>query len=191
MPSTIHNAQTGEHITFLPGEGDVLRMRFVIDGGGLVAAEHLHPEQEERFEVVTGTLRVRMNGREREVHAGERIVVPAGVPHAWWNTSSAEHAEVRIDLEPALESKAFFETLFQMVEDGHTKSGMPRNPVRLAVLAQRFRREVQGVPAEGHPLGKLPAPVLRGLIRVMALAGRVLGYRAEPREPDATSGVFV
>jgi hypothetical protein len=77
------------------------------------------------------------------------------------------------------------------VEDGHTKSGMPRNPVRLAVLAQRFRREVQGVPAEGHPLGKLPAPVLRGLIRVMALAGRVLGYRAEPREPDATSGVFV
>src|SRR5215210_3238643 len=86
MPSTIHKAQTGEHITFLPGEGDVLRMSFVIDGGGLVAAEHFHPEQEERFEVVTGTLRVRMNGREREVHAGERIVVPAGVPHAGWKS---------------------------------------------------------------------------------------------------------
>lgn len=181
MPSTIHNAQTGEHITFLPDEGDVLRMRFLIDGGGLVAAEHLHPEQEERFEVVTGTLRMRLDGQEREAHAGERVVVPAGVPHAWWNSSSAEPAEVRIDLEPALESRAFFETLFQMVEDGHTKGGMPRNPVRLAVLAHRYRREVQGVPAGGDPLGKLPTPVLRGLIRAMALAGRVVGLRAEPR----------
>ena len=181
MPSTIHNAQTGEHITFLSADGDVLQMRFVIDGGGLVAAEHFHPEQEERFEVVTGTLRMRLNGQEREVQAGERVVVPAGVAHAWWNTSLTESAEVRIDLEPALESRAFFETLFQMVEDGHTKGGMPRNPVRLAVLAQRYHREVQGVPAEGDPLGKLPAPVLRGLVRVMALAGRVFGYRAEPR----------
>src|SRR3954454_12010081 len=178
MPSTIHNAQTGEHITFLPDGGDVLRMRFVIDGGGLVAAEHFHPEQEERFEVVTGTLRMRMYDQEREIRAGERVIVPAGVAHAWWKASSAKPADVRIDLEPALESRAFFETLFQMVQDGHTKDGMPRNPVRLAVLAQRYRREVQGVPAEGDPLGKPPAPVLRGLIRVMALAGRVLGYRA-------------
>lgn len=65
--------------------------------------------------------------------------------------------------------------------DGHTKGGIPRNPLRLAVLARRYRREVQGVPADGDPLGRLPAPVLRGLIRVMALAGRTLGYGAEPR----------
>jgi quercetin dioxygenase-like cupin family protein len=181
VASSIHNVQTGEHITFLLGDGDVLRMRFVIDGGGLVAAEHFHPGQVERFEVVSGTLRMRLNGQEREVHAGERVIVPAGVPHAWWNSSSAQPAEVRIDLEPALESRAFFETLFQMVEDGHTKAGLPRNPIRLAVLARRYRREVRGVPAEGDPLGKLPAPVLRGLIGVLAVAGRALGYRADPR----------
>jgi quercetin dioxygenase-like cupin family protein len=105
--SSIHNAHTGEHITFLPEEGDVLRMRFVIDGGGLVAAEHLHPEHEERFEVVNGTLRMRLKGEEREVRPGERVVVPAGVPQAWWNSSSTQRAEVRIDLEPALESRAF------------------------------------------------------------------------------------
>jgi hypothetical protein len=64
------------------------------------------------------------------------------------------------------------EALFQMVEDGDTKGGMPRIPVRLAVLAQRYHREV---PAEGDPLAKLPAPVLRGLVMVMALAGRVFG----------------
>jgi quercetin dioxygenase-like cupin family protein len=181
MSSTIHNTQTGEHITFLSDDGDVLRMRFVIDGGGRVAAEHFHPEQEERFEVMTGTLRLRLNGQERQVQAGERVIVPAGVPHAWWNASSAEPADVRIELEPALESRAFFETLFKMVQDGHTKDGMPRNPVRLAVLADRYHREVQGVPAEGDPLGKLPASALRRLIKVMALIGRVLGYRAEPR----------
>ena len=182
MTSTIHNAQTGEHITFLPGDGDVLRMRFVVDGGGFVPAQHVHPQQVERFEVVTGTLRMRLNGQEREVQPGERVTVAAGVPHVWWNDSPAHPAEVRIDLEPALESRAFFETLFQLVEDGYTKDGLPRNPMRLAVLAQRYRREIQAVPAKGEPFGTLPAPVLRGLIGVLAVAGRALGYRADPRQ---------
>src|SRR3954465_7743724 len=181
MPATIHNAQTGEHITFLPDGGRALRMHFLIDGGGLVAAEHRHPHQEERFEVASGTLRMRLDGQERELAAGERVVVPAGIRHAWWNASSSQPAEVRIELEPALESRAFFEALFQLVGDGHTTDGMPRNPLRLAVLAQRYRREVEGVPAEGDPLRRLPAPALRGLIRVMAFVGRALGYRAGPR----------
>jgi quercetin dioxygenase-like cupin family protein len=107
MPSMIHNAQTGEHITFLPNEGDVLRMRFAIDGGGLVAAEHIHPELEERFEVVTGKLPMRLNGHEREVHAGERVVVPAGVPHAWWNTSLRSLPRSASTSNRRLESRAF------------------------------------------------------------------------------------
>jgi quercetin dioxygenase-like cupin family protein len=181
IPATIHNAQTGEHITFLSDGVDILRMHFLIDGGGLVAAEHRHPQQEERFEVASGTLRMRLDGQEREVPAGDRVVVPAGTRHAWWNASSSQAAEVRIELEPALESKAFFEALFQLVEDGHTTDGMPRNPLRLAVLAQRYRQEVEGVPAEGDPLRMLPAPALRGLIRAMAFVGRALGYRAGPR----------
>jgi hypothetical protein len=100
-------------------------------------------------------------------------------------SSSAQPAEVRIELAPALEARAFLEALFQMVEDGQTEGGR-RIPVRLAVLAQRYHREV---PAEGNPLAKLPAPVLRGLVRVMALAGRGSAGRRSPDDRDSMGPV--
>jgi mannose-6-phosphate isomerase-like protein (cupin superfamily) len=49
-----------------------------------VAAEHVHPYQEEHFEVLSGTACFRMRGQERDVGAGETIVVPAGTPHIRW-----------------------------------------------------------------------------------------------------------
>ena len=49
---------------------------------------------EERHEVLSGTLRGRVGGQERDYAEGERVVGPAGVPHAWRNASSEE--ELRI-----------------------------------------------------------------------------------------------
>ena len=40
--------------------------------------EHIHPGQEERFEVVSGTLGVRVGGRELVLNPGQSAVGPAG-----------------------------------------------------------------------------------------------------------------
>jgi mannose-6-phosphate isomerase-like protein (cupin superfamily) len=48
-----------------------------------VPFEHVHPYQEERFDVLSGTARVSMRGQERDVGVGETVVVPAGTPHVW------------------------------------------------------------------------------------------------------------
>jgi mannose-6-phosphate isomerase-like protein (cupin superfamily) len=46
---------------------------------------HVHPRQEERFQVLSGTFGVRVGDEQRSLGRGERLVVPAGTPHGWWN----------------------------------------------------------------------------------------------------------
>jgi quercetin dioxygenase-like cupin family protein len=47
--------------------------------------DEAHPGQEVRFQVVRGTLGFRLGGRELSLTEGERVTVPAGVGHAFWN----------------------------------------------------------------------------------------------------------
>ena len=93
----IENPLTGERITFLKTtqetNGELLRFEDVLPPGFFLP-EHFHPRQEERHEVLSGTLRGRVGGQEHDYAEGERVVGPAGVPHAWRNSSSEE--ELRI-----------------------------------------------------------------------------------------------
>src|SRR5215204_5739519 len=52
--------------------------------------EHVHRFQEERIEVVSGTLGMRVGGQELRLTPGQKAVGPPGVPHAWWNASEDE-----------------------------------------------------------------------------------------------------
>jgi quercetin dioxygenase-like cupin family protein len=47
--------------------------------------KHWHPAQDERFEVLEGTLNTRVDGHERELHAGDVLEIPRGTVHAMWN----------------------------------------------------------------------------------------------------------
>jgi uncharacterized cupin superfamily protein len=65
----VENPLTGERVTFLEtvGDtgGDLLRFEYVLPPGWFVPA-HIHPRQEERHEVFSGTLRGRVGGQERD-----------------------------------------------------------------------------------------------------------------------------
>lgn len=62
--------------------------------------DHVHTFREERVEILEGTLHCRAGGQERLLRAGERVVIPAGTPHALWNEDPsgchavAEHRRV-------------------------------------------------------------------------------------------------
>ena len=78
----IENPMTGERITFLKTtqetNGQLLRFEYVLPPGFTIP-EHVHPHQEERHEVLSGMLRGRVGGQERDYTDGERVVGPAGV----------------------------------------------------------------------------------------------------------------
>ena len=55
---------------------------------GLGPPLHIHRRQEESFHVVEGELNFQVNDQRLIAPAGTFLHIPAGVPHAFWNTST-------------------------------------------------------------------------------------------------------
>ncbi|HKP91144.1 MAG TPA: cupin domain-containing protein [Thermoleophilaceae bacterium] len=95
-------------LRFVQLDDDVLVMEASYGGDGQLPPEHLHPQQDERFEVVEGAVRAIVDGAERRYERGDSFDVPAGTPHQMTGDGPARvHWEVR----PALRTAAFFEQL--------------------------------------------------------------------------------
>jgi quercetin dioxygenase-like cupin family protein len=169
---TIENPVTGERLVFrktsLETGGEAVVVETFVQPHGAVAAAHVHPSQEERFEVLRGTLGFKIGGTKITAGPGQRLTVPAGTPHKFWNAGDDE-AHFVCEVRPALQFESLIETMFGLATDGKTnKKGMP-NPLRLAVIANAHFDTVQ-----------LPFPP--ALIQKLGLAmgaplGRMLGYQ--------------
>jgi len=148
--------------------GKLLQGDLFAQPGGLVAAEHIHPNQEERFEVLAGTIRLRVDGKERVLRPGDVGIVPPGHPHAWWN-DGVDEVHVLGDFRPALRTEAFFETFFGLAKEGKTnRKGLPK-PLQMAVLMREYEDELR--------LARPSAGLQKVLFGPLAVAGRLLGYR--------------
>jgi quercetin dioxygenase-like cupin family protein len=139
--------------------------------GAVVAASHVHPGQQERFEVKSGLLRLSSQGREELLSAGDVRTIDPGSTHSWGNAARGETV-VTVRLTPALRSEAFFASFCKVANEGHANAkAMPRNPLRLAVLAHEYR-DVARLPGAA---GTAPALAILG---ALAYLGRAFGIRS-------------
>lgn len=170
---TIENPVTGERFMWQQVAADThgrsVLGEMVLPPGGFVAAEHVHPNQEERYEILAGQLKVRLDGREQTAGPGDRVIVPAGRAHVWRNDGD-EEVRFRCEVTPALRFETFIETFFGLASDGKTdRRGMP-NPLQVAVLMRAYRDEVR--------LAR-PSPAVQALLFApLAVVGRLVGYRS-------------
>ena len=136
--------------------------------------EHVHHPWEDCFEVLSGTLGLRVGGQELTLGPGQSAVVPPGVSHAWWNPSDEEEVRYLVEIRPGLDVETMLETVLSLARDGKTVGGMiPRNPLQLAVLAHEFG-------SWGYFTG-IPRSVRKTLfapVASLAFVGRMFGYRA-------------
>ncbi|HEX5583053.1 cupin domain-containing protein [Gaiella sp.] len=183
---SITNPVTGETLVFRTTSADTNGERVVVETfvepNGAVAAAHVHPSQEERFEVLAGELEFRLGKRKLVAKPGDRILVPAGTPHRFRNVGD-ETAHFVCEVAPALGFEQLIETMFSLAEDGKvSKKGMP-NPLRLAVIAKHHFGDVR--------LPFPPAWIQRVGLALGAPLGRLLGYRAtyEPQAPKAPTAL--
>ena len=169
----LENPITGQRIIFRRTSGDT--------AGGLLEVEsvyttpspsrpptHYHPSQEEIFRVLAGELHVVAYGGHRVLKKGETLVIVEGSRHQMW----AEEAGVRVNWQtrPALETAAFFETVFGLASEGKTdEKGVP-NLLQSAVIARKY--------AGVFRLASPPWPIQKLLLAVLAPLGKLLGYRA-------------
>ncbi len=112
----LENPITGQRLVFRKTakgtDGELLEVESIYTKASLSRPPaHYHPYQEERFEVLSGTLRVLVGGEERTLKAGEVLTVAPGTPHEMWNGREGE-TRVNWQTRPALKTEEFFETVW-------------------------------------------------------------------------------
>jgi quercetin dioxygenase-like cupin family protein len=158
-------------------KGELLQVDWIGEPGWTTGPDHVHPRQEERFEVLSGKLGLRVGSVERVHGSGDVMVAPAGAPHAAWNAGDDE-VHVLVDFRPALRTETAFETLAGLARDGKTnRAGAPKNLLQLALILRHFEGEIYFV--------QPPLAVQRVILGVLAKVARLLGYRAEYPYPYA------
>jgi mannose-6-phosphate isomerase-like protein (cupin superfamily) len=169
----ISNPVSGERITFLQTArdtaGERLEFELELTPDGHVPGAHVHPEQEERFHVLSGRMKFRRGWRRVVAEAGETVVVPAGTVHRFENAGD-DVARCRVEVVPALDMEHLLETTVELALEGNTtRKGMPK-PLHLALFVSRFRREVRA------PFP--PAWIVRALMSPLAAVARARGHAA-------------
>jgi quercetin dioxygenase-like cupin family protein len=168
----LENPVTGERMHFLKTsadtKGEYVLIELTARPGAVVAAKHFHPYQAERFEIVSGRLAAKVDGKEIDAGPGDVLTIEPGQSHSWWNAGDDELV-FRAEVRPALKFEQLIETMFGLAADGKTnKKGMP-NPLHLAVIAKEHFDDV-----------RLPFPPVwmqRVGLALGAPVGRVLGFR--------------
>lgn len=170
----ITSPPTGERIRWLdtPAGEDVLRFEYAVAPGGSwpgARLPHRHPNQTERFRIVSGRPVFHVGGRVRRPAVGDVLVVPPGTAHRFRNAGEDELV-CHIEIRPALRTRQLFETLFALAREGRAGFGnIPRHPLVGAVVADHFADEVVvGPPA----LTRAVLRTGRRLAEVLGLAGR-------------------
>lgn len=119
-------------------ESDGRRVEFItsLPAGADGPPLHIHPQQDERFEVLEGQLTLHAGGTTRALFPGDVHVVVRGTPHRFENLGTGT-ARWRVTVEPALNFDYLAAAMFDIVNSAFPS---PPKPEDLAYV----RNEVAG-----------------------------------------------
>jgi quercetin dioxygenase-like cupin family protein len=168
----IENPLHGERIRFLKTvpetAGELVQYESWLAPGGGVGDAHIHPVQESRFTVISGTASFAVEGARFELGPGQELTVPPQTAHCLWNGADVE-AHVLVEFRPGLLKQEFSEITFGLARDGRHHFRGIGNLLQWAVISTAYRRESQPL---RRPLW------LRLGLPALAPVGWLLGYRA-------------
>jgi mannose-6-phosphate isomerase-like protein (cupin superfamily) len=110
-------------ITASAGEtgGSFVEMEILLPPNAVAPPLHIHPKQEEDFEVLAGAFDVHFEGQWMRLPEGESMTIAHGAPHAFRN-SSGLRVRVRNVHRPALGFQDYLEELHSLAIEGKIKS---------------------------------------------------------------------
>lgn len=121
------------HATIPPGGGPPL---------------HVHHNEDERFDILTGHLRFRVNEKELEAGPGDSLIANRDVPHAFFNDTE-EPATMLIHVTPGGMEKMFHE--FGKVVDSIDEVPAPVTQAHIDQIIEVTKR--YGIEVLGPPIG--------------------------------------
>lgn len=161
----LHNRHTGERLTIARAVENGREVLY-LDGSLPPHSEgppmHVHVDQDETGEVVSGQLSAIMDGKRLTFGTGERVFIPRGVRHRWWNAGD-EPLVFKGKADPAGDFDRYLEGIFAILNA--SASGRP-SLFHLAHLSLRY---------PSQRLSPAPAWVDRILFRIVVAVGTLAG----------------
>jgi mannose-6-phosphate isomerase-like protein (cupin superfamily) len=105
-------------------DDELLEVEARYRGDAPLAQSHYHPHQDERFEVLEGTMHTVIGGVESWYRDGETFDVPAGTPH---QMAAEGPTRVRWQVRPALRTAEFFERFYHALDNGFAEGTTPED----------------------------------------------------------------
>ncbi|MDF1502543.1 cupin domain-containing protein [Roseisolibacter sp. H3M3-2] len=143
---TLVNRHTTERLVLRAADDgtDRVFLRGSLEPGRPGPPPHVHLRSDERGRVLAGTAGVRV-GRATSTHGpGSTLLLPKGIPHAWWNAGD-DLLEMEAEVDAAGAFIPFLAGIFELANASPT--GRPSLP-RLARLLRAHRHEYRlAVPA--------------------------------------------
>src|SRR3954452_4156286 len=102
-------------LEILSRDPELLVMEQSYNAGAEAPPPHYHPSQDEHFEVLEGSIALRVGHEHRTVPAGESFDIPRGTVHTMGPAGGP--ARVRWEVRPALRTEAFLTEMPEAFED--------------------------------------------------------------------------
>jgi quercetin dioxygenase-like cupin family protein len=172
----IENPLSGEQIVIRTtadetGGGELI-WELTLAPGGRVPSSHAHPQQEECFTVLAGTMKFRLGWRSVTAGPGETVRIRPGTVHHFANAGPCP-AHLLVSTRPALAMAELLETAAALGRDQHAAARTLPRPLELALFMRDFEAEVRAP--------YLPAVLVRIVTRPLAWLARSRGMDARYR----------
>lgn len=139
---------------------------------------HIHLHSDEWFQILKGSGRYVLNGKERRCEVGDEIYIPAGKPHIHpWNTGNQplvmrnlfliNHPE-KADKNEILKMEEYYEHWFHLACRGRVKEDGSPYFLQSAVFLNAMRKQLE--------FKAIPKFIQNMILSPLAIAGKLMGY---------------
>jgi len=174
----IENRHTGERLAMRRikrGDQVWLELKGTLPAGQQGPPLHTHVAEDEEGVVRSGTLGAELNGRRLTAGPGERVSLPRGSIHKWWNDGNDPLAFDGY-ARPVVDLDRFLQAIFEVLNAG--SAGRPPLFYMAHLLLRHRQTQILRI---------MPRPVQAVLFRVIVAVGTLLGRYRGDRWPGCPS----
>ena len=161
----IYNTNSGFKLQWLKTgkdtNGEFVQCRMWVNPKAYMPVRHIHPNQIETFEVVSGTLKIECDGVIKSLQSKESFTVPKGKPHQWWNQSDSSELEMIVTMTPAHNWDIQMEQTFGIMNEKGKLSFL-----QVMTMQKEYEMYIAGLPI---PIQKIISAILYPIVRLRGL----------------------